>query len=106
MILLENLYKILETKDSRFTIKLANKENNIFKAHFLNNEILPAFIQIDIIAQLMRHKIKSIKKAKFLSVIRPDEIIIFNVSSKDNKKYKIIIKNEEEKKMSEIIYEI
>lgn len=105
MDLLNALFEILKKETHYYVIKLAHKEHDIFKAHFPNNEILPGFIQIDIISSLMNHKIISIKKAKFISLVKPNDIISFDVSTKDNIKYKVIIKKDE-KKVSEIIYEI
>ena len=105
MELLNSLFRILKKDENHFVIQLAPKEHTVFKAHFPQNEILPGFIQIDIISSLMNHKIISIKKAKFISLVKPNDIISFDVSTKDNIKYKVIIKKDE-KKVSEIIYEI
>ncbi|WP_419777339.1 3-hydroxyacyl-ACP dehydratase [Malaciobacter marinus] len=106
MELLKNLFEILEKSENHYKIQLASKEHPIFKAHFPNNELLPGFIQIDIIANVLNHKVSTIVKAKFLSVIKPNDIINYYVSNQNQSKYKIIIKNENNnKKISEIIYE-
>ena len=105
MKLLNMLFKILEKENNYYVIQLSNKEHDVFKAHFPNNAILPGFIQIEIISQLMKHKISTIKKAKFISLVRPNDIISYTVSTKDAIKYKVLIKKDE-KKVSEIIYEI
>ena len=55
---------------------------------------------------VLKHSVKKINKAKFLSIIKPDDIIKYCISSKDNISYKIIIKNKENKKISEFSYEI
>ena len=104
MNLSNKLYKILSTSEDKSIIQLSSKNHPVFKAHFPDNEILPGFLQIDIIADILKHKIISIKKAKFLSLIFPEDIIEYNISTNDNKKYKIIIKKCD-KKISEIIYE-
>ncbi len=107
---MKNLFKILESKEEEsnrvFTIVLANKNHLFFKAHFPNNEILAGFLQIDIIATILKHKIRKIKKAKFLSIILPNDLIKYSVSSKDDISYKIIIQNSENKKVGEFSYEI
>ena len=107
---MKNLFKILEiTKkesEKEITILLTNKSHPFFKAHFPKNEILAGFLQIDIIADVLKHSVKKINKAKFLSIIKPDDIIKYCISSKDNIAYKIIIKNKENKKNSECSYEI
>ena len=79
---------------NKLTILLTNKSHPFFKAHFPKNEILAGFLQIDIIADVLKHSVKKINKAKFLSIIKPDDIIKYCISSKDNISYKIIIKNQ------------
>ncbi|MGB9801711.1 MAG: 3-hydroxyacyl-ACP dehydratase, partial [Arcobacter sp.] len=69
------------------------------------NEILPGFMQIDIISDILNHKITTISKAKFLSIIKPEDIIEYYITCVNASKYKIIIKSEN-KKISEITYEI
>lgn len=108
---MENLFKILDSKEKErhnkeFIVFLADKEHPFFQSHFPNNEILAGFLQIDIIANILKHNIKKIKKAKFLSIIKPNDIIKYNINSKDNISFKIIINNKEEKKVGEFIYEI
>lgn len=105
MKLLKNLFKVLEKSENYYKIKLAKKEHPVFKAHFPGNEILPGFIQIDIILDILNHKITTILKAKFLSIIKPEDIIEYYITSINESKYKIIIKNGN-KKISEIMYEI
>lgn len=104
MKLLENLFKILEKSDNYYKIQLATKEHPVFKAHFPENEILPGFMQIDIIANILNHKISSISKAKFLSIIKPEDVIEYYITNSDTTKYKIVVKNKN-KKISEITYE-
>lgn len=99
-----NLYSVLSQNDTTCVIKLASKNHPVFKAHFQDNEILPGFLQIDIIADIFNHKIKSINKAKFLALILPDDVIEYNIKAINNKKFKIIIKKLD-KKISEIVYE-
>lgn len=105
MKLFEHLFEILEESENFFKIKLAEKEHPVFKAHFPDNEILPGFMQIDIISYLLSHKIKTILKAKFLLIIKPEDIIEYHIICTNESKYKIIIKSSN-KKTSEIIYEI
>lgn len=104
MKLVDNLYKILSKDTFNCSIKLSAKNHPVFKAHFPGNEILPGFLQIDIIAQIFNHKITTINKAKFISLILPNDIINCNIKPLNNNKFKIII-IKCDKKISEIIYE-
>ena len=83
---MKNLFKILEITDKEsekeITILLSNKNHPFFKAHFPNNEILAGFLQIDIVTNILKHNIKKIKKAKFLSIIN-----LFNKILYANKTY-------------------
>lgn len=101
---IDTLYKILSKDNLNYKIQLSSKTHPVFKAHFPDNEILPGFLQIDIIAHIFEHKIISINKAKFISIIEPDDIIDYNVNQINDNKLKIIIKKLD-KKISEIIYE-
>lgn len=98
---LSNLYEIIEIDDLNCKIKLSDANHSIFKAHFPSNPILPAFIQIDISVCLFNLKINVIKKAKFLNIIKPEDIIDIKL---DNKRKKIVLLRGA-LKMSEIIYE-
>lgn len=104
MKLKHKLYEVLSKNENSCTIKLSAKNHPVFKAHFPDNEILPGFLQIDIIAEIFNHQIISIKKAKFISLILPNDIIEYNITSSSNNKFKIII-NKCDKKVSEIVYE-
>lgn len=106
MKLLNNLYKILEQSDDLVCIQLSHKSHPVFKAHFPDNPILPGFLQIDILAEILGHKIKLISKAKYISLIKPDDIIEYNIKKLKDHRFKVIIKNNDKKKISEIIYEI
>jgi len=103
--LINNLFEILEQTEYYIKIRLARKDHHIFKAHFPENEILPAFIQIDILMNILNQDITKILKAKFLAIIKPEDIIEYHITSISESKYKIIIKCEN-KKVSEILYEI
>lgn len=89
-----------------FFVTLSSKKHPFFQAHFPNNEILAGFLQIDIVADILKHKIKKITKAKFLSIIYPDETIKYLISSKDGVAYRVIIKDMQDKKVSEFSYEV
>ena len=98
-----NLYNIVSKTPNEIKIKLCDKNHNIFKAHFPNNPILPGFLQIDIIAEILEDKITTINKSKFISHILPNDEIIYNITIKNNKKIIKIMKKD--KKISEFTYE-
>lgn len=85
---MNNLYEFSfikkEDTSSEIEIIFANEEHEIFQAHFPQNHLLPGFLQIDIIADILSKKIILIKKAKFLQAILPSDTIIFNIQNKEN----------------------
>ena len=103
IILLNSLYTILESNFNQIIVKLGNKEHPVFKAHFPEQPILPGFLQIDIISEILNDEILQIKYGKFIAHIYPDDEIIYNVKIKDRQK--TIMVQRESKKISEIRYE-
>ena len=101
--LIGNLYQVIEQSEEKVCIKLAQGNHPIFKAHFPGNPILPGFIQIEIIAQILNDDIVSIKYSKFLSHILPGDTITYHVKKEDKKRRVKIFKDS--KKVSEIAYE-
>lgn len=100
MSLTNNLYTITNKTNKSIEILLTDKNHPVFSAHFPNLPILPGFLQIDIAQGLFNIKIKKIKRAKFLTIIKPDSQIIFTQI-----KNRILIHTLENTKTSEIIYE-
>ena len=103
MVLLDNLYDIIESNINLTTIKLADKNHKIFKAHFPTLPILPGFLQIDIIVNILNDEVTNIKYSKFISHIYPNDEIIYNIKTIDKKR--IIKIKKDNKKVSEINYE-
>ena len=99
----KDLYTIIEKSTNKIIIKLADENHPIFKAHFPSFPILPGFIQIDIIAEILNDDITSIKQSKFISHISPLDIITYNIEKKENKTHIKLFKDL--KKISEIKYE-
>ena len=98
---MNNLFKynllIKEEKTTEIEVSLSDESHPIFQAHFPNNHLLPGYLHIDIIASILNIKVLSIKKAKFIKTILPNDVVIFYntfkenhvfvVVKKDNKKY-------------------
>ena len=74
----KNLYTLFSSSHNKITIKLADENHPIFKSHFPANPILPAFIHLEIIADIFQIEIKAVKKAKFTRLVKPNQIIIYN----------------------------
>lgn len=101
MILLDNLYTIVSTPEEsteavRFQIRL-NADSVIFKAHFPGEPIMPGACIVQMVQELFsvwtkrEVEIAKIVNLKFLSVIKPDEVLDLDVAIK--------IKNEEDQQV-------
>jgi len=101
--LLKGLYTILKNNENEIVIQLANNEHPIFKAHFPNHPILPGFIIIDIMAEILNDKIIYIKQSKFILPLLPNDLLLCKYNKYEKRSNIKIYKNE--KKVSEISYE-
>ncbi len=84
--LLNNLYTIKFKSDSKVIVELSNEEHPVFKAHFPNNPILPGFVHFDIISDTFNIQLTTIKKAKFIKIALPSQILIYE---KNNNKFTV-----------------
>lgn len=103
IILLTNLYTVIKSTPNQIVIKLGNKEHPVFKAHFPNQPILPGFLQIDIISNILNDKIIKIIYSKFLAPIYPNDEIIVDINTFNKEKTITIEKNK--KKITKMKYE-
>lgn len=90
--LLNNLYTIKFKSDSKVIVELSNEEHPIFKAHFPNNPILPGFVHFDIVSNTFNIHLTTIKKAKFIKIALPSQILIYE---KNNNKFTVSCDNQE-----------
>lgn len=87
------LYTLLKRDGDNYRIQLADASHPLFQAHFKNNPILPAFLQLDIVQELLDVEIIEIKKTKFKDIIQPlDEITI--IIKREDSKLKVIFQKE------------
>jgi len=95
-LLSQDLYVSKQLEESRWEVTLTNEEHPVFKAHFEGNPLLPAFLQIDIFAELIQRKIVKIERCKFKEPIKPTDIIVYEIIKNIDNMYrvKILKKNE------------
>ncbi len=95
MILLDNLYSIVSSAEEsaeavRFQIRL-NADSVIFQAHFPGEPIMPGACIVQMVQELFavwtkrEVEIAKIVNLKFLSVIKPDEVLDLDVAVKIRK---------------------
>lgn len=71
------LYTILSRSVNSVVIVLTDESHPIFKAHFEGNPILPAFLHVDIIAEIFSIEVIGIVRSKFMEPLLPnDEVVV------------------------------
>lgn len=100
----KELYTLLKKESAEVTIQLSDKNHPIFQAHFPNYPILPGFLLIEIICEVLKEEPKKIRSAKFISHSNPKDILTYKYEKKDEKT-KIKVTNQENTKVGEIVYE-
>ena len=76
-VLIDGLYEIIEQDDESVELQLSDASHPVFKAHFENNPLLPGFLQLDLIAEILNKEIETIVNTKFMKPILPDMRIVF-----------------------------
>ena len=58
-------------------VVLADEAHPVFNAHFEGNPLLPAFLQVDMVAKIFGLQVKGISRSKFMEPLKPsDEVVI------------------------------
>jgi len=79
----DGLYEVISKDENNALVQLSNKKHPIFKAHFPMHPVLPGFIHFEIVANVFDLEITSIKKAKFMDLVFPKQILRYE--KKENK---------------------
>ena len=90
--LAKGIYKLLEKDENGAVVKLSDETHPLFQAHFPNMPILPGYIYFDMAAEIFNITLTTIKRAKFLKTVKPNQILRYE---KKNNKFKIFCENEE-----------
>ena len=88
----EGLYEVISKSENEAEIRLSDKKHPIFKAHFPMHPILPGFTHFEIVSDVFDLDIVSIKKAKFMALIKPKEILIYK---RTGNKFRVLRDEEE-----------
>ena len=77
----DSLYDVVFKDENVAEVRLCDENHPIFKAHFPSKPILPGFIHFEIVAKLFSLEITAIKKAKFLNMVTPNELLKYEKKS-------------------------
>lgn len=87
----KDLYTVNYQDEQKSVITLCDKNHPLFKAHFPTMPILPGFMNFDIVESLFDIKITTVKKAKFLKTIEPNQTITYE---KNKNNFKVFCEDE------------
>ena len=90
--MLEGLYEVISKNENEAVIRLSDKKHPIFKAHFPRHPVLPGFVHFEIVSDIFSIPITSIKRAKFMSLILPKQLLKYE---KNGNKFHVFSKEQE-----------
>jgi len=91
----KDLYSFKQLEDNSWEVKLTDENHPVFQAHFESNPLLPAFLQIDIMGEILDKSLSEIMMAKFKLAILPSDTVIYKVTKIVNETYSVkIFKND------------
>ena len=92
----KDLYSIVSKSDERVEVTLSSAEHPVFKAHFEGMPLLPGFLQVDIIAEVLEKDIDAITSAKFVQKVLPQEHLTYTITpTKSGVRVKLLNASEE-----------
>lgn len=74
------LYTVADQSGERVEIVLSDASHPVFKAHFEGMPLLPGFLQIDIVAEILNKEIEAISSAKFVQKVLPEERLVYTIA--------------------------
>ena len=78
--LTEDLYEVITQSEEEVVLTLSDASHKIFKAHFEGMPLLPGFLQIDIVAEVLSKEIDAIISAKFVQKVLPLERLVYKIA--------------------------
>ena len=90
-LLTKNLYSVKAVDETRWEVTLSDETHPVFLAHFEGNPLLPAFLQIDIISEILNKTLSKIERCKFKLPILPNDVVVYEIIKQVDKSYRINI---------------
>jgi 3-hydroxyacyl-[acyl-carrier-protein] dehydratase len=72
----DKLYTVLSKDGMNVSVRFTDSSHPIFKAHFEGNPLLPAFLQVDIAAEILGFSVQGISRSKFMEPLLPDDEVV------------------------------
>lgn len=78
----QQLYTIQSKDITSVVIVLADENHPIFKAHFEGNPLLPAFLHVDIAAEIFGFEVVGISRSKFMAPLLPNDEVVVSIEQR------------------------
>lgn len=78
----DQLYTIASKDINSVVLMLADESHPIFKAHFEGNPLLPAFLHVDLVAEIFGFEVVGISRAKFMEPLLPKDEVVMTVEQR------------------------
>lgn len=78
----QQLYTIQSKDINSVVIVLADENHPIFKAHFEGNPLLPAFLHVDIAAEIFGFEVVGITRSKFMEPLLPNDEVVVSIEQR------------------------
>lgn len=78
----QQLYTIQSKDITSVVIVLADENHPIFKAHFEGNPLLPAFLHVDIAAEIFGFEVMGISRSKFMEPLLPNDEVVVSIEQR------------------------
>jgi 3-hydroxyacyl-[acyl-carrier-protein] dehydratase len=103
--LTKGLYTVKAVDESSWEVTLTDETHPVFKAHFESNPLLPAFLQIDILGEILGKNLQRINRSKFKLPILPNDVVVYKVVKKIDRNYSVkIFKNSKVASEIKVVY--
>jgi 3-hydroxyacyl-[acyl-carrier-protein] dehydratase len=71
--LTQHLYTLRMQEAAQAFVVLADEAHPVFRAHFEGNPLLPAFLQVDMVAEIFGLQVIGVSRSKFMEPLRPSD---------------------------------
>ena len=103
--LTKDFYGVKKLNDESWEVSFTDENHPVFKAHFEDYPLVPAFLQIDIIGEILGKVLSKIDRCKFKLPILPNDIVVYKIIKQIDNRYKIkIFKKDEEVSELRVVY--
>jgi 3-hydroxyacyl-[acyl-carrier-protein] dehydratase len=103
--LTKDFYGVKELEKDAWEVTFTDETHPVFKAHFEDYPLVPAFLQIDIAGELLSKELSKIERCKFKLPILPNDIVVYKIVKQVENNYKIkIFKQDEEVSELRVVY--